>query len=46
MQQIMDESAAFVWITNGTFVYGHAKWLTPATLPGGPSWQLRHFNLA
>ena len=46
MQQIMDESAAFVWITNGTFVYGHAKWLTPATLPGGPSWQLRHFALA
>ena len=25
MQQIMDESAAYIWITNGTFVYGHAN---------------------
>lgn len=46
MQQIMDESAGYVRITNGTFVYGHAAWLKPATLPGGPAWQLRHFAQA
>jgi peptide/nickel transport system substrate-binding protein len=46
MQQIMDESAAYIWITNGTFLYGHAKGVKPASLPGGPSWQLRHFAIA
>jgi peptide/nickel transport system substrate-binding protein len=46
MQQLMDESAAYIWITNGTFVFGHAASLKPASLPGGPSWQLRHFALA
>ena len=46
MQQIIDESAAYFWITNGTFVYRHATWLKPATLPVGPAWQLRHFALA
>lgn len=46
MQQLMHESAAYVWVTHGTFVYGHADWLKPAAMPSGTGWQPRLFDLA
>lgn len=46
MQQIMDESAAYVWLTPGAFVYGHANWFKAASLPAGTGWQPRLFALA
>jgi peptide/nickel transport system substrate-binding protein len=45
-QQLMDESAAFVWITHGKFVMGTAAGVTPAVMPAGTGWQFHRFALA
>ena len=46
MQQIMDESAAFVWLTNEVNAYGAAAWLDPAIQPTGDDLQYPLFRLA
>lgn len=44
MQQLMDESAAFVWLTHDTLTFATRKWLKPALLPNGNDWQLPYFR--
>jgi len=46
MQQLMDESAAFIWLTHGLRLYANQKWLEPAMLPNGANWQFRFFREA
>lgn len=46
MQQLMDESAAFVWITHGASIFAARKWLEPAILPNGTDWQYEFFREA
>jgi peptide/nickel transport system substrate-binding protein len=43
MQQLMDESAAFIWLTHDSLVFAAQAWLRPAVLPNGNDWQLAHF---
>ena len=44
MQQLMDESAAFVWLTHDTLAFASRSWLRPALLPNGNDWQLPFFR--
>jgi peptide/nickel transport system substrate-binding protein len=44
MQQLMDESAAFIWLTHEVNMFASKKWLNPAILPNGDDWQYRHFE--
>ena len=44
MQQLMDESAAFVWLTHDTLAFASRTWLRPALLPNGNDWQLPFFR--
>jgi peptide/nickel transport system substrate-binding protein len=46
MQQLMDESAAFVWMTYGSSIFAAKPWLQPAILPNGTDWQYDHFKTA
>ena len=46
MQQLMDESAAFVWLTHGASIFAARKWLQPAILPNGTDWQFEFFREA
>jgi peptide/nickel transport system substrate-binding protein len=46
MQQLMEESAAFVWITHGASLFAAKKWLQPAILPNGTDWQYEFFREA
>jgi peptide/nickel transport system substrate-binding protein len=46
MQQLMDESAAFVWLTHGASIFAAKKWLQPAILPNGTDWQHEFFREA
>ena len=46
MQQLMDESAAFIWLTNEVNAYGAAPWLDPAIQPTGDDLQYPLFQLA
>ena len=43
MQQLMDESSAFVWLTHDALVFASQPWLAPAVLPNGNDWQLAYF---
>lgn len=45
-QVLMDESAAFVWLTHDVDITAHRDWLRPAVLPTGSDWQLADFALA
>jgi len=42
-QQLMDESAAFIWLTYDSNVFGAAAWAKPAILPNGTDWQFWNF---
>jgi peptide/nickel transport system substrate-binding protein len=44
MQQLMDESAAYVWLTHEVNMFASKKWLKPAILPNGDDWQYRYFE--
>lgn len=44
MQQLMDESAAFIWLTNEVNAYGSAPWLDPAIQPTGDDLQYPLFR--
>ena len=46
MQQLMDESSAFIWLTHGIRLFANHKWLVPAMMPNGTNWQLRFFHEA
>jgi len=43
MQQILDETSAFVWITHGRNLYVSASTLKPAIRPNGKNWQFEFF---
>lgn len=43
MQQLMDESAAFIWLTHDALAFASQAWLKPAVLPNGNDWQLAYF---
>ena len=46
MQQLMDESAAFVWITHNLNAFVTKSWLEPGLLPNGNNWQYPFFKEA
>lgn len=46
MQQLMDQSAAFIWLTHDTLTFASRKWLKPVLLPNGNDWQLPYFRPA
>ena len=46
MQKIMDQSAAFVWLTNEVVKYGHSSAVVPAIMPNGNDWNLHYFKRA
>lgn len=43
MQQLMDDSAAFIWLTHDALAFAAQAWLRPAVLPNGNDWQLAYF---
>jgi peptide/nickel transport system substrate-binding protein len=43
MQQLMEESHAYIWLTHGVNVFATKEWLEPSILPNGDDWQYRHF---
>ena len=43
-QEVMDKSAAFVWLTNETAFSVHRSWLAPSVLPGAIDWQYDDFG--
>jgi peptide/nickel transport system substrate-binding protein len=45
-QQVMDRSAAFVWLTNNVSFLAHRSWLRPASVPGWLDWQYDAFTAA
>jgi peptide/nickel transport system substrate-binding protein len=45
-QQLMEESAAFVWLTNDVNFLVHRTWLRPAAVPGWLDWQYDAFASA
>jgi peptide/nickel transport system substrate-binding protein len=45
-QELMDKSAAFVWLTNEVAFVAHRDGLKPAYLPGAIDWQLDRFTSA
>lgn len=45
-QKLMDESAAFVWLTNEVNMLVHRSWLKPSALPGWLDWQYDNFTAA
>ena len=46
MQKLMDESAAYVWLTHEVNIFATKKWLKPSILPNGDDWQYRYFEEA
>ena len=42
-QKLMDEAAAFVWLTYDVNFFATRSWLKPALLPSGIDWQLSQF---
>lgn len=45
-QRVMDQSAAFVWLTNNVSFLAHRPWLRPASVPGWIDWQYDAFATA
>lgn len=44
MQQLMEESSAYVWLTHEVNIFATKTWLQPSVLPNGDDWQYRHFK--
>jgi peptide/nickel transport system substrate-binding protein len=44
-QKIMDESAAFIWLTNEVNALVHRQWVRPAAVPGWIDWQYDNFGV-
>jgi peptide/nickel transport system substrate-binding protein len=45
-QQLMDKSAAYVWLTNETNTLVYRNWMRPAGVPGWIDWQYDDFAAA
>lgn len=45
-QKLMDESAAFVWITHNVNTFASKSWLKPGILPNGNGWLYTAFTAA
>jgi peptide/nickel transport system substrate-binding protein len=43
-QKLMDESAAFVWITHNVNTFASKSWLKPGVLPNGNNWLYTAFE--
>ncbi len=43
MQELMDESSAYIWLTHEVNLFAVKDWLEPAILPNGDDWQYAHF---
>lgn len=46
MQQLMDESSAYIWLTHEVNLFATKDWLEPAILPNGDDWQYAYFKPA
>jgi peptide/nickel transport system substrate-binding protein len=44
MQQLMEESNAYIWLTHETRIFAAKTWLNPFLLPNGDDWQYRYFR--
>ena len=44
LQKLMDESAAYVWLTHEVNIFASKKWLQPSVLPNGDDWQYFDFK--
>jgi peptide/nickel transport system substrate-binding protein len=44
MQELMEDSAAFIWLTHEANVFGSRRWLEPSVLPSGDDWQFWNFR--
>ena len=45
-QRLMDESAAYIWLTNDVNFIVHKSWLRPTAVPGWLDWQYDSFTSA
>jgi peptide/nickel transport system substrate-binding protein len=45
-QKLLDESAAFIWITHNLNAFASRKWLKPGVLPNGNNWLYTAFTEA
>jgi peptide/nickel transport system substrate-binding protein len=45
MQQLMDESAAYVWLTHEVNIFATKDWLKPSILANGDDWQYNDFTV-
>ncbi|WP_411036016.1 ABC transporter substrate-binding protein [Shinella sp. BYT-45] len=45
-QRLLDESAAFIWITHNLNAFASRKWLKPGVLPNGNNWLYAAFTEA
>lgn len=43
MQKLMDDSAAFIWLTNEAISYGYSSRISPAIMPNGNDWNFHYF---
>ncbi len=43
-QKLLDESAAFIWITHNINAFASRKWLKPGVLPNGNNWLYTAFS--
>lgn len=43
-QKLLDESAAFIWITHNVNAFAARKWLQPGVLPNGNNWLYTAFS--
>ncbi len=43
MQRLMDESAAYIWLTHDVSTFASKSWLKPAIMPNGSNWDYRYF---
>lgn len=43
-QQLMEDSAAFVWLTHDVSLFAFRSWLKPSLLPTGIDWALDRFS--
>ena len=45
MQQLMDQSAAYIWLTHEVNIFATRDWLQPAILQNGDDWQYHDFKV-
>ncbi|MBU3737729.1 MAG: ABC transporter substrate-binding protein [Rhodoferax sp.] len=45
IQRLMDQTSAYVWLTNGANAVVRRSWLKPAAVPGWADWQYTSFGV-